>query len=301
MIFMALLQEGGKQWQVAQIHGIHVHIHASANGAVCDDENAEVEDGVDRQDHGHAQPAKQCSRDVTNRGHLAPGLHPLSLVVMGPHTEGLSCDQRCAHSRPKKGIVHGNVGKQLRHSRIAPDNLLCLQEILDCFPHRGWRLFQGLHLDPIREDDSRDLDEVRQVLPNTVLHAVHETQHETQDVHAGLQQHLHSNQDLRIVQHLLLEFPGSSSKSVRSQVWSSGANNFWANHCVGDPSVPKAQRKQKSHVRSRCFEPTSDTTLISKEVHAWRRCGVLSKKLPSTEIQLKKRTFRSKRTSHETH
>ena len=196
MIFIALLQESGKQGQVVQIHGIHVHIHAVANGAVCDDENAVVDDGVDRQDHGHAQPAKQCSRHVTNRGHLAPGLHPLSLVVMGPHTEGLSCDQRCPHSRPIKGTVHGNVGKQLRYSRIVPDNLLCLQEILD---HRGWRLFQGLHLDPIREDDSRDLDEVRQVPPNTVLHAVHETQHETQDVHAGLQQHLHCNQDLRTV------------------------------------------------------------------------------------------------------
>ena len=49
-----------------------------------DDENAVVDDGVDRQDHGHAQPAKQCSRHVTNRGHLAPGLHPLLLVVMGP-------------------------------------------------------------------------------------------------------------------------------------------------------------------------------------------------------------------------
>ena len=166
---------------------------------VCDDENAVVDDGVDRQDHGHAQPAKQCSRHVTNRGHLAPGLHPLSLVVMGPHTEGLSCDQRCPHSRPIKGIVHGNVGKQLWYSRIVPDNPLCLQENLD---HRGWRLFQGLHLDPIREDDSRDLDEVRQVPPNTVLHAVHETQ----DVHAGLQQHLHCNQDLRTVQHLFIEF-----------------------------------------------------------------------------------------------
>ena len=93
MIFIALLQESGKQGQVGQIHGIHGQIHG--NDAVCDDENAVVDDGVDRQDHGHAQPAKQCSRHVTNRGHLAPGLHPLSLVVMGPHTEGLSCDQRC--------------------------------------------------------------------------------------------------------------------------------------------------------------------------------------------------------------
>ena len=120
MIFIALLQEGGKQWQVAEIHGIHVHIQAIAHDEVCDDETAVVDDGVDRQDHGHAQPAKQCSRHVTNRGHLAPGLHPLSLVVMGPQTEGLSCGQRCPHSRPIKGIVQGNVGKQLRYSRIVP-------------------------------------------------------------------------------------------------------------------------------------------------------------------------------------
>ena len=217
---------------------------------------------------------------------------------MGPHTEGLSCDQSCPHSRPIKGIVQGNVGKQLWYSRIVPDNLLCLQENLY---HRGWRLFQGLHLDPIREDDSRDLDEVRQVPPNTVLHAVHETQHETQDVHAGLQQHLHSNQDLRTVQHLFPDFPGLVLEIREIPGLVLGRQQFLGQQLHVHPSVPKAQWKQKSHVRWRCFEPTRETTLISKEVHAWRRCGVLSKKLPSTEIQIKKRTFRSKRTSHETH
>ena len=248
IMIIALLQKGGKQWQVSQIHGIHGQIHAIANDAVCPDENAVVDDGVDRQDHGHAQPAKLCSRHVTNRGHLAPGLHPLSLVVMGPHTEGLSCNQ-IPHFRPIKGIVHGNVGKQLRYSRIVPDNLLCLQEILDCVPHRGWRLFQGLHLNPIREDESRDLDEVRQVPPNTVLRAVHETQHETQDIHAGLQQHLHYNQDLRTVTHLFLEFPGLVLEIREIPGLVLRRQQFLGQPLHMRPSVPKAQRKQKSHVR----------------------------------------------------
>ena len=186
IIFILLLQEGRIQRQVAQIRVLHVDaVLVLLNPVKTVDENAVVDDGVDGQDHGH----------------LAPGLHPHSLVVARPHTEGLSCDQRCAHARPIKG-------QQLRYARIVPDNLLRLQEILDSVSITGWRLFESLHLDPIGEDDRRDLDEVRQVPPNTVntvLHAVHETQHETQHVHAGLQQYLHCNQDLRIVTHLLHE------------------------------------------------------------------------------------------------